>query len=283
MRSGCNPEWRFCTWDQAAFGLSVEPLKPFPAPRLEKEEWGCIPEADAELRIVLVGRTGSRKSATGNSILGQKKFKSTTSPASGTKTCERKETVIDGRKIVVVDTPGFFDTSVTPGETSKEVKKCVKWCSPGPHAIIQVMQVARFTPEEKYVAQIIQDIFSLEARHYMIVVFTRKDDLEGKTLKTFLEEGDASLREQIERCGGRCLAFNNRAEGQEREEQVKELLGMIDAMLEKNSQAPFYTQEMLTRDRKQIEEHRRLQRENRELRKKYEKWLEGYINPCHVL
>ncbi|XP_026549862.1 GTPase IMAP family member 7-like [Notechis scutatus] len=166
-----------------------------------------------------------------------------------TQTCQREEALLNGRKVVVVDTPGFFDTARTKLKTSNEVKRCIKFCMPGPHVIVQVMCLGRFTQEEKDVAHLIKEIFSLKAKDYMIILFTRKDELGDKTLEKFIAEGNSGLKEQVDQCGNRFLAFNNKAEGEEREAQVGQLMAMIDTLVQNNCTAPWYTEEMLKADK----------------------------------
>ncbi|KAG8127244.1 hypothetical protein E2320_014172 [Naja naja] len=198
-----------------------------------------------ERRIVLVGKTISGKSVTGNTILGSKVFESGWSPFSITAACQKEEAQLKGRKVVVVDTPGYFYTHCADEDIAAELRRCIKFCSPGPHVILHVMHPFVSSHKETDVVQLIKEIFGRNAMDYMIILFTHKDSQGGRSLEKLISSRNKKVKEHIAECGNRCLAFNNKAEGEEREAQVAELMTMIDALVERNSDAPCYTEDMM--------------------------------------
>ncbi|XP_031418086.1 GTPase IMAP family member 7-like [Clupea harengus] len=226
---------------------------------------------DSTLRIVLVGHTGAGKSASGNTILADKAFKVECSSNAVTKFGEKKQGKVENKDVLVIDTPGINDTEMTQEKLKSEIGRCIEMCAPGPHALLLVIRFNRFTMEQQAAVKWIQENFGEGALKYTIVLFTGKEELDGKSVEKFISENPC-LQKLVKKCGDRYHAFNNNDISSL---QVRELFSKIENMMKINH-ADCYTKEMYksTHDliaRREKERKEKKNKRDRETEKEKEK------------
>lgn len=205
---------------------------------------------------MVIGKTGTGISFTANAILKDTLFNSKASKRSVTTALQRGESNQDGQKMIVIDTPGMFNTSLSTIEIKTHLRESIKWVHPGPNAFIYIFPLRGHTAEDQLTIKEMVDVFSNEMFKAIIVVFTDREIsnvLSNCPLEEYLKDMPDYVIRLIERCENRCLALS--FDGHANENNLNKLFFLLNNM---QIRRVCYTQNLILQPRMNL--RRRIER-----------------------
>ncbi|XP_041791029.1 GTPase IMAP family member 8-like isoform X2 [Chelmon rostratus] len=191
-------------------------------------------ENDLEVRLILIGQRWAGKSSSGNTILRKERFES---GRTRTVVTEMRHGEVEGRKLIVVDAPGWsgsLSLAEIPEREKQTFKLNASKCPPGPNVFLLIIPIdCAFSVEQRRTVTEHMKLLGERVWRYTMVLFTCGDFLGEKTIEQHIESEGDELKWVIERCRNRYHVFNNKKRSNS--SQVTQLLEKIDELVWHNN------------------------------------------------
>ncbi|KAL0199414.1 hypothetical protein M9458_007954, partial [Cirrhinus mrigala] len=181
---------------------------------------------DPEIRILLMGRKGSGKSSSGNTILRERKF-----------TVQKQKNnheAQDESEVAVIDCPDLLDPDLNEEQLEEMKEQLVSRCSAGLSAVLLTVPLEKPLQNEEEILDYMKCLFGPEVQKYIMILFTHGDELDvlDQTIHEYLKHKDhEDLQRLVTECGGKFHCFNNKRKSAN---QIQELQQKIEGMMMEN-------------------------------------------------
>lgn len=185
------------------------------------------------IHIVLLGKSGSGKSTTGNTVVRHKIFRSNCMSESASQSCETANGILLDQRVRITDTPDICKFLNEP----REIARFINMTLPGPHILLFMLPVDHLTQEDVESLIPFKHLFGGDVEEHLVVVFTHANDLKKRnTTESQYLQSVQNSSPMLARIKGRYVFLENdpKYPTKEQVKQLKQLLAIIRDVMLKN-------------------------------------------------